>query len=122
MALGQEIGTFEFKVTSWCQAEDGGSVQITVDGTATDFGTVLATLSGQIAPGAKNGPCSWRSQAFLDSGDVVIGRGEGTWAESGKHEWRIRMTVGIEDGRFVAADGTLNLAERSFNGTILDWS
>ncbi len=121
MALGKEIGSFEFKITSWLRAEDGGSVQITVDGVATDFGTVLATLTGQSEPGAKSGPCSWRSQAFLDNGDQVAGRGEGTWIESGKHQWRIRMTVAIEDGRFVAADGTLDLAGRSFNGTLLEW-
>ncbi len=122
MALGQEIGTFEFKVTSWSQAEDGGSVSITLDGTATDFGTVLATLTGQIAPEAKSGAASWRAQGFLDSGDVVVGHGEGTWIESGKHQWRIRMIITISDDRLVAADGTLDLAERSFNGKLLDWS
>jgi hypothetical protein len=122
MALGQEIGTFEFNVTSWNQAEDGGSLSITVDGTATDFGTVLATLTGQIAPGAKAGAASWRSQAFLDDGEVVQGRGEGTWIESGKHQWRVRLIVTVSDDRFVAVDGTLSLAGRSFNGKILDWS
>ena len=83
MALGQEIGMFELNVTSWSQAEDGASVAITVDGTATDFGTVLGTLTGQIAPGAKSGTGSWRSQAFLDNGEVVQGLGEGTWIEDG---------------------------------------
>ena len=122
MALGQEIGTFKTKITSWSQAEDGGSVAITVDGTATDFGTVLATLTGQIAPGAKAGAGSWRSQAFLDNGEVAQGRGEGTWVESGKHQWRVRLIVTVSDGRFVAADGTLDLAGRTFNGKILDWS
>ena len=122
MALGQEIGTFEFNVTSWSQAEDGGSVAITLDGTATDFGTVLATLTGQIGPGAKSGKGSWRSQAFLEGGDVVQGIGEGTWIESGNHQWRIRMIVAVSDDRFVAVDGTLSLAGRSFNGKILDWS
>ena len=122
MALGQEIGTFEFNVTSWSQAEDGESVSITVDGTATDFGTVLGTLIGQIGPGAKSGAGSWRSQAFMDDGEVVQGRGEGTWIESGKHQWRVRLIVTVSDDRFVAVDGMLSLAGRSFNGKILDWS
>lgn len=122
MALGKEIGTFDFKITSWSQAEDGGSVSITVDGTGSDFGTVLGTLTGVIAPGAKSGAASWRSQAFLDNGEAVQGRGEGTWVDSGKHQWRIRMNVAISDDRFIAADGTLNLADRSFKGKILDWS
>ncbi len=122
MALGQEIGTFELKITSWSHAEDRETVAITLDGKATDFGTVLGTLTGRGAPGAKSGPCSWRSQAFLEDGDVVVGIGEGTWMESGNHQWRIRLTISIDDGRFVAVDGTLSLAGRSFNGKILDWS
>lgn len=122
MALGQEIGTFDLNITSWSQAEDGGSVSITVDGTATDFGTVLGTLIGRGEPGAKSGSASWRSQAFLDNGDAVVGSGEGTWMESGKHQWRIRLTISIEDGRFIASDGTLDLAKRSFSGKILEWS
>jgi hypothetical protein len=122
MALGKEIGSFELNITSWSHGEDGASVAITVDGPATDFGTVLGTLFGGVEPGAKSGPCSWRSQAFLDNGDIAGGSGEGTWMESGKHQWRIRMTIAISDGRFIASDGTLDLAGRSFNGKILEWS
>jgi hypothetical protein len=122
MALGKEVGTFDMKITSWSQAEDGGSVAITVDGAGTNFGTVLGTLTGQIAPGAKNGAASWRSQAFLDNGEVVQGRGEGTWTESGKHKWRIRLIVTVSDDRLIAVDGTLNLKKRSLSGKILDWS
>ena len=122
MALGQEIGDFETRVTSWDYQEDFKSVAIVVDGTATGFGTVLGTLNCKLAPGAKSASCSWRSQAFLENGDIISGVGEGNWVESGKHQWRVRMTITLNDGRFIAAEGTLDLASRSFNGKILEWS
>ncbi len=122
MALGKEIGDFTFKQTSATYAEDGGSVSVNFDGTATRFGTVLGTLIARGEPGAKQGTCSWRGQGFLENGDNVVGLGEGTWQETGKHQWRIRMINQTSDGQIFAADRRLDLATRSFSGKLIEWS
>ena len=52
----------------------------------------------------------------------VVGLGEGTWQETGKHQWRIRMINQTSDGQIFAADGRLDLATRSFSGKLIEWS
>jgi hypothetical protein len=122
MALGKETGEFSFKQTSVTYAQDGTSVSINFDGTATRFGTVLGTLIARGEPGAKQGTCSWRSQAFLENGDSLVGMGEGTWQESGKHQWRTRLIIQTSDGQIFASEGKLDLATRSLSGKIIEWS
>ncbi|MGR8949490.1 MAG: hypothetical protein ACU84Q_15705 [Gammaproteobacteria bacterium] len=122
MALGEKKGDYSLKITSISHSEDGSSVVADCDGTATGFGTVLGTLIAKGEAGEKAGMCSWRSQAFLDNGDQLGGMGEGTWEECGKHKWRIRLIVMTTDGQVFASDGELDLASRSLNGDVLDWS
>lgn len=122
MALGKEIGDFSLNSTSTRYAEDGGAVEIALDGTATGYGTVLGTLHLRSEPGAKSGTCSWRGQGFLDNGETVVGIGEGTWQEIGKHRWRTRMVIATSDGGTHASDGQLNLEGRSLTGKMLEWS
>lgn len=122
MALGKEIGEFSLKSTSTSYAEDGVTVRIDLDGKATGYGTVLGTLTMRGEPGAKSGSCSWRGQGFLEGGDTVIGSGEGTWEEIGKHKWRTRLVVATSDGRTHASDGQLNLEGRSLTGKMLEWT
>jgi hypothetical protein len=110
------------KSTSTHYAEEGGSVQITYDGTASGYGTVLGTMTLRGEPGAKIGPCSWRGQGFLENGEIISGAGQGTWEELGKHQWRTRMIVTTSDGRTHASDGKLDLKSRSLTGKMFDWS
>jgi hypothetical protein len=77
MRIGKEIGDFSLKSTSTRYAEDGGNVQIDVDGKATAYGTVLGTLILRSEPGAKAGSCSRRGQGFLENGETVVGAGSG---------------------------------------------
>jgi hypothetical protein len=121
MALGKEIGDFSFKLTSTTFAEDGSSIQLNYDGEATGFGTVLGTLYGRGEPGAKQGTCSWRAEGFLDDGNQVMGGGEGTWQEVGKHRWRVRAINQTSDGQSFASDGIIDLASRSFKGKLIEW-
>jgi hypothetical protein len=121
MALGKEIGDFSFKITSTSYEGDAG-VRIDVDGTATNFGTVLGSIAISGEPGAQSGSASWRGQGFLDNGEVVTGRGEGTWEALGQHKWRTRMIISVSDGQTLASDGQLDLASRSFTGKNLEWS
>lgn len=122
MALGKELGSYTFKQTSVRYSEDGVGVAVDCDGTATDFGTVLGSLILRAEPGATRGTCSWRGQSFLDNGERSVALGEGTWEDSGTNQWRIRLIVNTSDGRTIGTDGTLDLASRSLNGKILDWS
>ena len=122
MSIGKEIGDFSLKSTSTGYAEEGGVVKIDLDGTATGYGTVLGTLHLRGEPGTKRGSCSWRGQGFLDDGETVVGAGEGSWEEIGKHEWRIRLVVSTSDGGTHASDGRLNLASRALTGKMLEWT
>jgi hypothetical protein len=122
MAIGKEIGQFSLKSTSTNYAEEGGSVRIDCDGTATGYGTVLGTLTFKGEPGAQSGPLTWRGQGFLENGDIVAGVGEGSWELIGKHEWRTRLIVTTSDGRCHASDGRLDLKSRTLSGKMLEWS
>ena len=122
MAIGKEIGQFSIKSTSVSYAEDGGSVQINCEGTATKYGTVVGTLILRGEPGAKSGRLSWRGQGFLENGETVIGTGEGSWEAMAKHKWRTRMIVTTSDGGCHASDGHLDLATRTLTGKMLEWS
>ncbi len=122
MAIGKEIGEFSLKAITSNYALEGGSVQVNVDGTATGYGTVLGSLTFRGEPGAKSGLLSWRGQGFLDKGDTVVGIGEGTWEEIGKHKWRTRLIVSTSDGKCHASDGHLNLKTRTLTGKMLEWS
>ena len=122
MAIGKEIGEFSIKSTTISYAEDGGSVQINCEGTATNYGVVIGTLTFRGEPEAKSGVLSWRGQGFLENGDTVTGKGEGTWEEMGSHKWRTRMIVTTSDGGTHASDGHLDLATRTLTGKMLEWS
>ena len=122
MAIGKEIGKFTLKSVTTSYALDGASVEVNLDGTATGYGTVLGTLTFRGEPGAKSGPLSWRGQGFLDTGETVIGAGEGIWEEAGKHKWHTRLIVGTSDGKSHLSDGLLDLKTRTLSGKMLDWS
>lgn len=122
MALGKELGTYELKQTGVRYAEDGGSVSIDCDGTATGFGTVLGSLILRAEPDATQGPCSWRGQSLLENGERSVAMGEGTWEDCGTNQWRIRLLINSSNGQTFATDGVLDLATRSLNGKLLDWS
>ena len=122
MAIGKEIGEFSLKWISTSFAEEGGGGQVHCDGTATGYGTVLGSLTWRGEPGAKSGPLSWRGQGHLDNGDIVVGAGEGTWQEIGKHQWKTRLIVSVSDGTLFASDGRLDLATRTLTGKMLEWS
>ena len=54
----------------------------------------------------------------------VIGlTGEGCWEKvDGEQKWRVRGINMASNGQVLLSDGTLDLATRSFAGTISEWS
>jgi hypothetical protein len=121
MALGKELGDFKFKITSVTYAADGAAY-LSLDGTGTNYGTVLGTIIVKGEPGAKSGAATWVGEGFLDDGSVVRAKGEGTFEECGKHQWRTRMLITVSNGDTIASDGKIDLASRSFSGKNLEWS
>ncbi|MEE9279329.1 MAG: hypothetical protein V3V67_04070 [Myxococcota bacterium] len=120
MALGKEIGDFSCKITSSSFSDDGATIDC--DGTATNFGTILGTLTLSGPPGARIGAASWRGNAFLENGEVLGAVGEGAYEALGNHKWRTRLVITISDGQILASDGELDLAIRSLKGKNLEWS
>ena len=123
MASGKQIGEFSFKsVTGSSSPGPAGSVLIQVnwEGTATGFGTVFDTAT--YVGGPKNGTFSDCGIAYLDNGDALSGIGQGTYESTGKHRWHTEGFMQISDGRRIASEGEMDLAERSWKGKIFEMS
>lgn len=127
MGIGPVIGEINYSVTSSTferQPNGGVRVAVNLEGTATGYGTVTGTLSLISAtPGAVAGPLSWVGAGFLESGEVIGANGEGYWRKvDGKQQWRVRGINLTTAGTILVADATLDLASRSYQGTLAEWS
>jgi hypothetical protein len=119
MASGKKIGEYSFKFTSLTNSPGpAGSIlnHFTWEGTATGFGAVFTTTTS--VGGAKGGTYSEFGTAYLDNGDNFTGIGQGTYESSGKNRWRTADVIQISDGRRLAKEGEVDLASRSWKGTI----
>lgn len=127
MAIGEVSGEFNHSITSSTferQPSGGVRVLINLEGTATGYGQVTGTLTlVSPAPGATAGPVSYTGAAFLESGEVIGASGEGCWQQlDGERKWRVRRILMASNGAVLLSDGTLDLATRSFGGTIAAWT
>ena len=117
---GKAIGEFSFKVVAISNSPGpAGSVlsQVNWEGTGTGFGAIFNTVT--YVGGPKNGTFSECATAYLDNGDGLSGIGQGTYESSGKHRWCTQSFVQISDGRRNAFGGEIDLASRSWKGTII---
>lgn len=126
MALGKPVTEFSLKATSltYTPGSEGAIVVAqNFEGTATGFGAVLGTGTATAAAGLKRGTWTWFGAAYLENGEVVTGTGHGTFESmGGTHKWR---TVGfnqLSDGRTLALEGEVNLATRTWSGTLHEWN
>jgi len=123
MASGKAIGEFSFKaITATHSPGPAGSVlnQVNWEGTATGFGAVFSTVT--YVGGPKNGTFSECGTAYLDNGDGLNGIGQGTYESKGKHQWRTESFMQLSDGRRIRGEGEMNLASRSWKGTLYEMS
>jgi hypothetical protein len=121
MASGKKIGQYSLKsITSTMSPGPGGSVlnQVNWEGTATGFGALFGTST--FVGGNKGGTFSWCSTSFLENGDGLTATGQGTYESNGKNRWSTKNIVDISDGRRIASEGEIDLAERSWKGTIFE--
>jgi|SRR5208282_287468 hypothetical protein len=120
MASGKKIGEFSLKsITSTNSPGPAGSILIQVnwEGTGTSFGAVFGTST---FVGGKSGTFSWCSAAYLDNGDTISGIGQGTYESIGKNRWSTKGIVDNSDGRRIASEGEIDLAARSWKGTLFE--
>ena len=121
MASGKRIGEYSLKsITATYSPGPAGSVlgQVNWEGTATGFGALFGTAT--FVGGPKGGSFSWCSTAYLENGDGVSGIGQGTYESNGKNKWRTAGFVQISDGRRMVGEGQIDLASRSWKGTIYE--
>jgi hypothetical protein len=129
MPVGNELGNIESKFTSLRTVEINGEEVVTegsymgrvsgqlsgtVTGTATFTGTVGATARGTMTA---------LSVGYLDSGDVLPGKGQGVyWATStGNFETRAAFMLGdqmiVGEGQIALADGEFTWSGKLFELT-----
>jgi hypothetical protein len=120
---GKAIGEFSLKaITATYSPGPAGGVlnQVNWEGTATGFGAVFGTAT--FAGGSKGGSYKWCGEAFMDDGSVLTGDGPGTVESVGKHRWSTKGYMDLSDGRRIATEGEIDLASRSWKGTIFELS
>ncbi len=121
MAKGKAVGEFSFKLAGITSIPGpAGSVlnQVNWEGTATQYGAVFTTYT--FVGGPKNGTFSECGTAFLDNGDGLNGIGQGTYESNGKNRWHTAGFIQISDGRRLALEGEIDLASRSYKGTLFE--
>ena len=127
MGIGPAIGEINYSVTSSTfERQPNGSVRVAVnlEGTATGYGTVTGTLNFiSPTPGATVGPLNWTGAAFQPSGEVIGATAEGFWRKvDGKQQWKVYGINLTSTGTVLLAEATLDLASRSYQGTLAEWS
>ena len=123
MASGKQIGEFSFKFTTFVNSPGpAGDVlrQVTWEGPSTGFGTVFDTVT--YAGGSKSGTFSHCGTAFMDNGEFLHGVGQGTYESKGKHKWHTASFMQLSDGRRIASEGEIDLAERTWKGKLFEMS
>jgi hypothetical protein len=120
---GKPVGEFSFKMINQTNSPGpAGSVlvQVNFEGTGTGFGAVFDTST--FIGGGRDGTFSSAGSAYLDNGEVLSGIGQGTYESKGKHRWTTASIVQLSDGRRIALAGEIDLASRTWKGTISDLS
>ena len=121
MASGKPIGEFSLKsITSTLSPGPAGSVlnQVNWEGTGSGFGALFETVT--FIGGNKDGTFSIVGTAYLDNGEALSGVGQGTYESKGKHRWSTKTIVEISDGRRITSEGEIDLASRSWKGTMFE--
>ena len=120
MAAGKAIGEFSLKsITATIIPGPGGSQlsQVNWEGTGTGFGASFLTTT---FVGGRDGTFSLNWVSYLENGDGLTGSGQGTYESVGKNRWRTVNAADVSDGRRIRAEGEIDLAARSWKGTLLE--
>jgi len=125
MSIGRQIGEFSYEATSVTVSERAdGTREHTINfaGTATGYGSVVATLRVHVpGPGAKSGRARWLAHAYLENGGEAVGDGDGTWTALGGHRWRLRVVQQQNPDGVLLGDGVIEHSTRSLKGKLYVW-
>jgi hypothetical protein len=122
IASGKQMGEFSFKaITITNSPGPAGSVltQVNWEGPSMGFGTVFSTVT---YVGGKSGTFSECAVAYLDNGEESSGLGQGTYASIAKHRWHTEDFIQLSDGHRIRSEGEIDLAARSWKGTVFEES
>ena len=127
MPIGETSGEFSNTITSSTfERQDGGGSQVIInfEGTGSGVAQVNGTRTLRVPiPGATAGLGSFTGAGFSDAGEVIGLTGEGCWEQvAGEQKWRVRGINVTSTGQVLLSDGTLDLATRAFNGTVVEWT
>ena len=124
MAKGKALGEYSAKSTSATLSPGpGGSTVIAInfEGTGNVAGLGSGTIVGTgTFVGGKSGTFSYCGAGFLDNGETNSATGAGTYESSGKHRWRTVGILQLQDGSSVISEGEIDLATRSWKGTLFE--
>jgi hypothetical protein len=122
MAKGDEIGSFELKMTTSTLAVEASGIPVqstNYEGTfTTGDGTDTLLLTARFWGHSSGGSYAMTSLFYAPDGTTIFGTGQGNFASSGVHCW---TTIGIgEDsaGARWMAEGEMELATRTWNGKL----
>ena len=118
------IGKFSAKHVgnTYSKSADGDLViNAHFEGEADVYGAGFATLT-VVQPlseaGATSGTCTYAGQAFQD-GNTLGALGEGTWEQTpGSSAWKVTLDIDGSNADRVRSVGTIDLANRSYNGEL----
>lgn len=120
MAHGKQIGEMSLKVTSMTFIPGPGNsalVQVNFEGPSPQYGVVARSATFSPA-GGKSGTYTACGAGYLANGDTVTGTGQGTVETIGIHKWKSSEVFTFADGTAVRFVGVVDLAARSWIGTI----
>lgn len=124
MAKGNAAATFSMKSTSQTHLPGpAGStlIQTNFEGTATGgFGTITGTAT--FVGGGKGGTVGYIGIAYQENGEVLNTSGTGTYESSGSHRWRTQSILHNSDGSAFYSEGEIDLATRTWSGTVYEWN
>ena len=123
MASSKPVGEFSLKmITITNTPGPAGSTltQVNFEGTGTGFGAIFDTST--FIGGAKDGTFSQVGSAYLENGEILGGIGQGTYESKGRHRWATASIIQISDGRRLASAGEIDLAARTWKGTLSELS
>lgn len=125
MPVGNEIGAYNGTFTSIRVLENDGDNRV-LEGSYT--GTVTGALSGTVVGTMTfsgtdaGGTLSDKGLGYLDSGDILSGRGHGLYWGSGKGVWETRAAFLLNGEQKLVGEGQITLSgtEVSMSGKIFE--
>ena len=124
--MAESSGEFSLEMKGQAQESIDHGIRIISywEGTATGFGAVFGTLTVDLSfddVAAISGTCRWVVVAFLPDGGRDGGAAEGTWTQhAGRNAWSMNLTGTSASGQKMRSEDEIDLANRSWTGTLSD--